>query len=202
MFLECRHILPSGQKCKSPALRKRPFCYFHSHLRDRSDAPPPRPDTPFVLPSLEDSRGLLVAVMEVLKAMGQGRIKRSEAATYLYGLQIAGQLVARIEKSTSDPVRVLLYDNNALEMGEEKKACEPPRDCVNCDCQDICEARRIAESQKPEDIQEVIAKVRSMTPQQILADFEARHKARNERLQRIRELPDPELLDDDSLPDD
>lgn len=199
MFLECRHILPSGQKCKSPALRKRPFCYFHSHMRERSQAPLPRQGTPFVLPSLEDSRGILVAVMEILGAMGQGRLKRSEASTYLYGLQIAGQLVARIDQTACNPVRTLLYDDDALEIGEEKKACEPPRDCVSCDCQDICEARQAAIARTPEDIHQILARVQSMTPQQMLADFEARFKARDERLQRIRELPASDSDDDDFI---
>jgi hypothetical protein len=33
----CRHIRPSGRRCQSPALRSRPFCYYHersnAHLR-------------------------------------------------------------------------------------------------------------------------------------------------------------------------
>jgi hypothetical protein len=32
MFVECRHIMPRGAKCKAPALRGRPYCYFHDKL--------------------------------------------------------------------------------------------------------------------------------------------------------------------------
>jgi hypothetical protein len=33
MFLECRHILTSGHKCKSPALRDQQFCYSYMPAR-------------------------------------------------------------------------------------------------------------------------------------------------------------------------
>ena len=32
MYIECRHILPNGRKCHSPALRGKPFCFHHAKL--------------------------------------------------------------------------------------------------------------------------------------------------------------------------
>jgi hypothetical protein len=78
MFVECRHVQPSGEKCKSPAVRNSSFCYFHRNLHDRAEARPPRQGTPFLLPVLEDSCSILIAINEVFRAMGESRIKRSE----------------------------------------------------------------------------------------------------------------------------
>jgi hypothetical protein len=38
MFMECRHILPGGDKCCAPAIRTRAYCYFH--LLNRRTPPP------------------------------------------------------------------------------------------------------------------------------------------------------------------
>jgi hypothetical protein len=32
MFNLCRHIMPSGAKCHTPALRGKPYCYYHTRL--------------------------------------------------------------------------------------------------------------------------------------------------------------------------
>ena len=32
MHSECRHIMPSGKKCRGAALRGTPYCYFHNRL--------------------------------------------------------------------------------------------------------------------------------------------------------------------------
>ncbi len=31
----CRHIRPSGRRCQSPALRNKPFCYYHESVNAR-----------------------------------------------------------------------------------------------------------------------------------------------------------------------
>ncbi len=36
MVLECRHIKLSGGKCGSPALRGKPYCYFHSRMKEHA----------------------------------------------------------------------------------------------------------------------------------------------------------------------
>ena len=32
MYFECRHIMPNGARCHSPALRATPYCYYHTRL--------------------------------------------------------------------------------------------------------------------------------------------------------------------------
>src|SRR6185369_16077796 len=135
MFIECRHVLPSGERCKSRALRSDPFCYFHRNLRERIDGPPPRQGAAFIFPNIEDTRGILLATIQTLRAMGFGQIKRNEAGTYLYGINIAARLVARIEQTDYDPTRALEYDNNCSELAEQSTGCEPLHDCVSCERQ-------------------------------------------------------------------
>jgi hypothetical protein len=36
MFIECRHRMPNGCKCHSPALCGKPFCYHHARLHFRN----------------------------------------------------------------------------------------------------------------------------------------------------------------------
>jgi hypothetical protein len=183
MFLECRHVQSSGEKCNSAALRHSLFCYFHRNVLQRAEAPSPR--TPFILPFMEDSRGILIAVNDVFRAMGESRIQRSEASTYLHGIQIAARVIARIEDKTWEPVRALEYDDYGAELAEEKTSCDPFLDCLNCDRQDICEVRRAALEKNPEDY---IAKMRSMNPAQAWAEFQAKEKARDQRIRRLRSL--------------
>jgi hypothetical protein len=188
MFAECCHVQTSGQKCKSPIVQHSIFCYFHRNVRERAELPPPRQGTPFVLPFIEDSRGVLVAVNEVLRAMGQGRIKRNEASTYLSGIQLAAKVIARTEDRVWEPVRALEYDNDGSEQAEAKTACEPLQDCLNCDRQDICEACEAAKEIKPIVYKNLVAKARTMTDGQALCSWEVRQKASDERMRRLRSL--------------
>jgi hypothetical protein len=188
MFAECRHVLPSGQKCKSPIVQHSIFCYFHRNVRERAELPPPRQGTPFLLPFIEDSRGVLLAVNEVFRAMGQGRIKRNEASTYLSGIQLAAKVIARTEDRVWEPVRALEYDRDGTEQAPAKTACEPLQDCLNCDRQDICEACEAAKELKPVVYKNLVARARCMTDGQALYSWEVRQKASDERMRRLRSL--------------
>jgi hypothetical protein len=58
MYPECRHVLPSGRTCNSPALAKRHWCYFHDRLHQRQAARHShrRPDGRFAaLPAPQDN---------------------------------------------------------------------------------------------------------------------------------------------------
>ena len=138
MITECRHVLASGKKCQAVSVTNSSFCFFHRNQRLRQDTPV-RPGTPFILPTLEDAHSALNAVNDVFHAMGEGRLKRAEAGTYLYGIQIAARLIMRIDQTSIKPVRNLCYDNYGTELGEETSICEPPEDCLKCTRRDSCE---------------------------------------------------------------
>jgi hypothetical protein len=86
MYYECRHILPSGDKCKSPALHGQSFCYFH-HTQRR---PTPRTaNGTLQLPLIEDAHSIQQSLNAVLHALAAGRLQPRTASLLLYGLQVA-----------------------------------------------------------------------------------------------------------------
>jgi len=66
MHYVCRHIMPNGSRCDSPALRGKSFCYFHNRIHRLSNAPAPKAGDSFKLPVLEDRCAIQLAVAQVL----------------------------------------------------------------------------------------------------------------------------------------
>jgi hypothetical protein len=139
MFQECRHIMPSGLRCHSPALRDEFFCYYHSSLQ-RSTAPKGKfDDQSLQLPTLEDSSAVQIALTQVLSALGSSQIDSRRAGLLLYGLQIAAQITARpAVLKPSDSVRSVCHEGDGQVLAPENTVCEPPADCPNCLKRDTC----------------------------------------------------------------
>jgi hypothetical protein len=93
MFIECRHILPSGRKCHCPALRGKPFCFHHTKLHFRNSATrKPGELRPL---AIEDLPGLHAAVANALTALSSPLIDTRRAGLLLYGLHLAANLSKR-----------------------------------------------------------------------------------------------------------
>src|SRR6476646_5770134 len=133
MFKECRHIMPSGARCHSPALSDQPFCYFHTNLR-RTTAPKGKfEDQSLQLPTLEDSSAVQLALTQVLGALGSSQLDARRAGLLLYGLQIATQLTARPStRRPADFVRSVCQEGDGTVLATQKTGCEPPEDCRTC----------------------------------------------------------------------
>lgn len=87
MNKECRHVMPSGLRCQSPAMRGSDFCYFHGRaLRPAKSAPR---EARIGVPSSLDSAGIQKALNATLQALGSGLISSRRASALLYGLQLA-----------------------------------------------------------------------------------------------------------------
>ncbi len=86
--------MPNGAKCHSPALRGKPYCYFHSRLHQIA-VQPKSPNETLTIPVLEDRCAIQLALSQVLSALASGQIDPRRAALLLYGLQIASQNVER-----------------------------------------------------------------------------------------------------------
>lgn len=139
MYAECRHILPRGTKCKSPALRGKFYCYFHDNLHRFAQDGNRFDKEPVILPSLEDNSGIQIALTQVLSALGSGRIERRLGGLYLYGLQIAAQLAARVTDAIpQEIVRTTACDDTGVILAPEQTACEPGVDCDTCKVQASC----------------------------------------------------------------
>jgi hypothetical protein len=100
----CRHIMPGGRNCHSPALRGMAYCYSHQKLHkalNRSRHSHKHLD----LPSIGDRKGVQVAISQVCDALGKARIDDRDARVMMYGLQLATQLA--LKTSTIDPSRIV-----------------------------------------------------------------------------------------------
>jgi hypothetical protein len=145
MFMECRHILTSGHKCKSPALRGQHFCYFHTADRRFATTSNASID-PFLLPPIEDAAGVPVAINQVFRGLAYHRLDRRQAGIYFYGLQIAARLARKSDEKPTETVRETCEDADGHLLAPEKSTCEPPKDCVNCQRRDFCEDFELWES--------------------------------------------------------
>ena len=107
MYNECRHILPSGCKCHSPALSGKPFCYYHANLR-RKNSTAGSAAKRLPVPQIEDARGIQLTLQQVLAAVESPFIHRRAIGHTLYGLQLAIQLLGRIQPpAPAEVVRTL-----------------------------------------------------------------------------------------------
>ena len=92
LIRNCRHMMPTGATCQSPATRDSAYCYYHLRLHSHH----PRPLKPKDLPKLEklDSpHGIHVAITQVLNGLLARKIDPRQAGRALYGIQIASQAV-------------------------------------------------------------------------------------------------------------
>ena len=91
MFQECRHIMPSGLHCKSPAMRGSAFCYFHARAQRPSRPGRPR-EARIEIPPVLDQKGIAMASNQVMQALASGHISSRRAAVLLYGMNIVSTL--------------------------------------------------------------------------------------------------------------
>ena len=134
MYAECRHILPRGTKCKSPALTGRPYCYYHDKLHDYTQDGLRDDKGPICLPSIEDACGVQHALMQIMGSIANGRLGSRRGARLLYGLQIAIQAMDRVPPTPPDEiVRATACDGIGVDIARsEGKRCEPHTDCPTC----------------------------------------------------------------------
>ncbi len=140
MYPVCRHIMPNGNCCHSPALRGTPFCYFHTRLHRLTAAQKRGENKPLTIPVLEDRSALQIAVGQVLNALVTCKIDAKSAGVLLYGLQIATQNVEHNPNIlTTGAVQSMTETEDGEELAPERIVCRPGRDCPTCDRKDHCE---------------------------------------------------------------
>jgi hypothetical protein len=88
MYATCRHVMPSGLSCQSPAIRGSAFCYFHGR-RIPSQAKSPSTEHRVEIPSTLDQNGIPHALNSVLQGLAGGRVSPRRASILLMGLQMA-----------------------------------------------------------------------------------------------------------------
>jgi len=104
----CQHIKVNGTQCKSPALRREKFCYFHTRwhgsvkfrnaLRKREFSG---------LPILEDANSIQVGLAEVMLHLVTKEIDTRTGALMLYALQTASANL-RMTSFEPEPTQVVI----------------------------------------------------------------------------------------------
>ena len=108
----CNHALANGERCNAPALNNCSTCRHHDPSRPHPQSRPRSPEyQPLELPPLTDKHGILSAIVEVIHAISERRIKRSEGGTLLFGLQMASNLMTELDQMPRDPEEE--YDSSA-----------------------------------------------------------------------------------------
>ena len=133
--------MPSGVKCHAPALRGKPYCYYHTRLHERTRKPAATPgDEPIKLPVLEDRSAIQMALAQVLDSLGSSHIDPRRAGLYLYALQIASKNIDRKGAAVSiASVHSISQTPEGDDMGPEKRICPFPSHCDECDVSEGCE---------------------------------------------------------------
>jgi hypothetical protein len=109
MFIECRHILTNGRKCRAAALRGKPFCFFHAKLHFRSGPRHKCRQIPQV--GIPDLRDIQVAVDETIATLRSPFTDTRRAGVLLYGLHLAANLQKRSQMADQlpdDPISPLV----------------------------------------------------------------------------------------------
>jgi len=87
---QCRHIMPSGRRCRALRLKKERYCYFHIKLHFRKQTHRDKwPADIEDLPHLEDRASVQVNLQYVVREMLMDRIAEKKAKLLLYALQLA-----------------------------------------------------------------------------------------------------------------
>ena len=100
----CQFTRDDGGGCGSPALKGRPFCYFHGRTPDgrkRKSSETAKP-TSYQVPLLSDEDAIRVAAMNVCRDLADKTLDSKRAGTLLYGLQIASTALRRSRSAAAN----------------------------------------------------------------------------------------------------
>ncbi len=136
MYLACRHVKPDGVRCKSPALKGTPFCYFHTKLHIPVSANDSKVGA-LTLPLVEDAAAIQLALSRILDGLLTARIDPKLAGHLLYGIQIASQNVTRIS-NWSNSVEAITHTKEGDDLAPEARICNGYDVCVGCKFADEC----------------------------------------------------------------
>ncbi|MGA7218420.1 MAG: hypothetical protein WBX38_08905 [Candidatus Sulfotelmatobacter sp.] len=113
----CQHVKVNGVQCGSPALRRKPRCYFHERVQYERDlaAESKSGHRNFGFPLLEDANSIQVALMKVIQMLGSGILDHKTGALMLYGLQTAS---ANLRHAKFEPEKLtdVVIDEDTVDL--------------------------------------------------------------------------------------
>jgi len=167
MYMACRHIKTNGLRCKSPALKGSPFCYYHAKVHTIG-ADPLAKYGPMQFPVPEDKAAIQLGIARIADALINGRIDRKNAGHLFYGLQIAAQLIDRKKYFyEQETVQSATQTTAGDELAPEERICQFDDDCEDCKYANGCPNFMADDDDSAEEIVRELAEA-----------FEAAHKKR------------------------
>jgi hypothetical protein len=109
----CQHVKVNGVQCGSPALRRKPHCYFHERVQYERDlaAENKSGQRKFGFPLLEDANSIQVALMKVIQMLGAGILDHKTAGLMLYALQTASANLRHAKFEPEDLTDVVIDED-------------------------------------------------------------------------------------------
>jgi hypothetical protein len=148
MYNACRHIKSSGDRCKSPALHEKNFCFFHDRLH--TDAIATKFDT-LRLPVAEDFSSILLALNRISNAIINSRIDSKRAAQLIWIQQPALQVVNRRDSRNDESIQTIAQNALGEELAPPLSLCEPGDECQTCVHNKICARSPYADPYEADD---------------------------------------------------
>jgi hypothetical protein len=143
MIQICRHIMPDGARCKSPALKDKPCCYHHDRLHRVLNKPKSSKKNALVLRPLEDRSSVLMALSDVICGLAAGQIDTQKAGRLIYGLQVAGKIATDFAWTVSDKsVKSVDITRTGDELAPVLSYCTPDDHCGSCPSLDDCKLEK------------------------------------------------------------
>jgi len=148
MYNACRHIKSSGNRCKSPAMHGRNFCFFHDRLHTDDLA---AKFGPLRLPVSEDLSSILLALNRISCAIIDSRIDARRAAQLIWIQQLALQVVNRRHSRNDDSIQTIAQGELGEELAPPLTLCEPGGECQTCAHNTICARSPYADPYEADD---------------------------------------------------
>jgi hypothetical protein len=118
MVPSCRHIMPSGLSCQSPAMRGSAFCYFHGRRVPPARKAAASSEACIDVPAVLDNKGITYTLGQVLQGLGNGRISPRRASILLYALQMASAHPSSCGSAPARPPFGKLLNSDAVSLEE------------------------------------------------------------------------------------
>jgi hypothetical protein len=109
----CQHIKVNGVQCGSPALRRKPLCFFHERAQYERElaAENKSGQRKFGFPLLEDANAIQVALMKVIQMLGSGILDHKTGGLMLYALQTASANLRYAKFEPEQPTDVVIDED-------------------------------------------------------------------------------------------
>jgi hypothetical protein len=113
----CLHIKADGVRCGSPRMKTGDLCFAHQRMANAQALS-------LRLSSYEDPNGVQMGLMEVSRALVDGKITNRVAGLLFYGLQTAARNVVRVTFSQTPPEKMVTEETPVRAAGQEVKVAE------------------------------------------------------------------------------